>query len=187
MRTRNANGVYVAEYSKEAVARGITLLNAGAGWHEAARAAGMGIDNLRKRGEAEGYVLRKGRPSFVTEMRLNLPTDTHDLAYLAALLDGEGSVTIAKNPRNTVRVAITNVDVPLMKWLESIGGGVSARRKIVKRQQCYVWQLYGRLDIKAFLDAVVPYMRIKKQKAQDAIALLKSWVDDLEKARSVAA
>lgn len=177
MRARDKNGIYANEYSLSKVQEGIRLLNGGYNWHEASSAVGMCIENLRKRATKEGIKFRRGRNSLRRfSVRLNLPTETNDLAYLAALLDSEGYICIAKLPRNLVKVGITNTDLPIMNWLSSMGGKVIKRKEGVGKP-CYVWNLYSRLDTRAFLIAVVPYMRIKKVKAEEAIKLISSWID----------
>ena len=187
MRTRRENGTF-EPYSTAFIARGVELVNAGWSWRRAAAELGISSEALRKRARSDGLNFRRGRPSFAKDIRLNLPTNPIDLAYLAGILDGEGNITIAGQPRNAVRIGIANTDLPLMLWLLSIGGGMSRKqgRKGQKSQTpCYYWQLYSRLDTRAFLQAVVPYMRIKRNKATLAINLISSWVREQEDNRAV--
>lgn len=170
-------------YSPEAVVEGIRLVNSGIDWHSAAHNVGMSIDNLKRRALLQGISFRKGYRSFRSSVRLNLPEKPTDLAYLAALLDGEGYITIAASPRSAVRVGITNTDIGIMNWLKSIGGGVCLHGTALKKQ-CYNWQLYSRLDTRAFLEAVIPYMRMKNEKAAKAIEILSRWISAHEIYRS---
>jgi hypothetical protein len=186
MRTRRPNGVFDCTFGHDKIVEGIRLVNSGANWHEAAKAVGMCIENLRERAAKAGLQVRVGKRSFrFGETRLNLPTEPTDLAYLAGILDGEGSISICGSPRNVVRVGISNTDEGLIKWLASIGGGVSKKTPSPNCKQCYHWQVYSRFDVRAFLIAVVPYMRIKQNKAILAIETITSWVEAHEEFLSI--
>ena len=183
MTRRRVDGMFANVLTVNAVAKGVALVNAGFSWSAAAKEVGMCTDSLRKRARRDGLKFRRGKRAFCKPSRLNLPTEATDLAYLAGILDGEGSITIAESPRNVVRLGIANTNVELMKWLLSIGGGISeCQRKANQKSQtpCYHWQIYSRIDVRSFLAAVVPYMRIKRAKAELAIEVISSWVREQE-------
>jgi len=97
-----------------------------------------------------------------------------NLAYIAGLFDGEGSMTIYKGPVSpsgtaavsptyTLIVGISNNDnCPLLDIQGEFGGS------IVKYNKCYQWRVTGNIAL-AFLREIVPYLRIRKERAELAI------------------
>lgn len=103
-----------------------------------------------------------------------------DIAYFAALVDGEGTITATRNisnvyrqPTVSSRVSVFNTERSILDELQShFGGNVQSGRKPQKavHSQIYEWQLNGRSTL-PFLKAILPYLRIKKAHAELAIAL----------------
>jgi len=94
-------------------------------------------------------------------------------AYLAGLVDGEGSILIAKarEGRNTWRLTISSTYRPVLEWcLLTIGAGsiVRANRYNPKHATAYWWQCYS-WNAKAVLEQLLPYMLIKREKAKQMI------------------
>ena len=100
------------------------------------------------------------------------------LAWLAGIVDGEGSITMAKNPTNkkgkyTIRplVNITNSSVAALRLIEQIceEQGLAYYIKWLEpgksgRKQ-WIWRLnvYGQKRVKRFLEIILPYLVIKKE------------------------
>lgn len=91
-------------------------------------------------------------------------------AYLAGLIDGEGSIVIARKKdkgRNTWRLQVSNTYRPLLEWcVEATGVGSIVLHKNENPKwadsmwwNCYSWNAY---DV---LRQIVPYMIIKKELA----------------------
>jgi hypothetical protein len=103
------------------------------------------------------------------------------LAWFAGIVDGEGSITMAKNPTGksggyTIRplVNITNSSVPALnvieklmedyglayyiKWLEPDKGG----------RKRWIWRLniYGQKRVIRLLEVIMPYLVIKTEQAK---------------------
>ena len=57
-----------------------------------------------------------------------------DVAYIAGLIDGEGTVTLSHRHRNETRhliVSISNTELPLLDYvLDTIGAGKITRKRI---------------------------------------------------------
>lgn len=164
-------------FSDAQVRAGVALVNEGASWPDAAARVGMSKANLYLRANALG--LRRVRCREPRQGTLHLPTSPTDLAYIAAMIDGEGFVSMTKN--GYYLVGIANTYKPLIDWLATFGGyvsiGTQAGRKMggvmngkPAPRPIYSWRVGGRRDVHALLAAVSPYMRIKKQKALDALA-----------------
>ena len=95
-------------------------------------------------------------------------------AYLAGLVDGEGSIGLyLKNHRTdfSLRLAVYNTDDTLMAWLQiHIGGLVHkvGRRHNPKHRQEYCWYLSSTSACET-LKLILPYLVIKRAKAEIAI------------------
>jgi len=90
-------------------------------------------------------------------------------AYVAGILDGEGSVTIysyTKNERSDYGgyIAITSTTLELIKWLHKELGGNYCKKKKEKpsRKQGYRWNLYGQAAA-VVLWRLYPYLIVKKE------------------------
>ena len=104
-------------------------------------------------------------------------------SYLAGLIDGEGSLEIRKRKKPEckngimyvarIRVALT--DKPLIYWLkDSFGGWVSNRIGKGKCRDSYAWCLnYG--GNKKFLDKVLPYLKLKRERGEVIKEFLKTF------------
>jgi hypothetical protein len=101
-----------------------------------------------------------------------------DLAYVAGLFDGEGCISIAKcKPRYSgcspyyrlvVAVAMANEYIPrFLKF--HFGGRVSKRNAPTERwKDQWQWHL-GSDGAVAFLKAILPYLKLKREEAELAI------------------
>lgn len=113
-------------------------------------------------------------------MKLKIPKT--DLAYIAGIVDGEGSLYIYKkfagNPRALTKkhfrcaLKITNTDTRLIDWLKSrLGGTVSGWQSgIPHRKKVFHLNIEGPklLDI---IPAILPFMIIKRSQASYVIQM----------------
>lgn len=98
-----------------------------------------------------------------------------DKAYAAGILDGEGSICLTRWSSNRWNnmypvVAVSNCDEPLIHWLNSRWKG-SIRIGIIRsgsRRPQHRWSLSG-LKTNKFLNDVIPYLIIKKERANWAL------------------
>jgi len=95
------------------------------------------------------------------------------LAYMAGIIDGEGSISIdVQSPNKTrkyhyysIRMNIINTNLELMEWLvKNFGGNLYKNRKVEKRKQVYKWSIYSRKAAE-ILQQTLPYMIVKKPHA----------------------
>ncbi len=100
-----------------------------------------------------------------------------DLAYIAGIVDGEGTIRAA--PRRTegngcrMEVSVTSTTEWLCRWLKFNFGGCLVKRKNynpLRHKQSWDWIL-GANKAKEFLYLIYPYLRIKKAQAELVIAL----------------
>jgi len=105
-----------------------------------------------------------------------------DLAYAAALVDGEGCVGIKRSkgirpkrgsvsPEYRVYILVANTYKPVIDWMQlKFGGSVGFRQPKQdcvdgrKRKVCYRWRLASASAV-MFLRLIRPYMIIKKDQA----------------------
>lgn len=118
---------------------------------------------------------------------MQLPQDKTKWAYLAALIDGEGTISIGGHsaklksgelrPRFDLQINVANTDIRLMKWLTSVFGfnyyTLSQNKNIRSRKPCYQWKVSGRKSQEQFLLAVIPYLVMKKEQAKLALEFLR--------------
>ena len=90
-------------------------------------------------------------------------------AYLAGIVDGEGTVTLTrhhKNETHTPRVCVANNNLELLNWIKLKWGGVIVSKKKYKihHRDSYVWYVAQDRAIR-FLNEIKQYLIIKKPHA----------------------
>src|SRR6266702_1789210 len=123
-----------------------------------------------------------------TEERTNLlPNDKTKWPYLAALIDGEGTISLgcyaaetkAGTPyiRFDLQINVAGTSLVLMGWLSSIFGGnfykLPPNKNVVTKQACYQWKISGQKRQETFLLNVLPYLVIKKEQAKIALEYIR--------------
>ena len=102
-----------------------------------------------------------------------------DAAYLAGIVDGEGSIHLrnSKDRKSWVRIQIWNTSKPLIDWiLETIRTGSVTSRirhgKVNGTVPCYCLEIASQQNVHAVLRQILPYMKIKSPKAQELLDYL---------------
>jgi hypothetical protein len=116
-----------------------------------------------------GYV-----PTPYRRPTLTIPNDAAIRAYIAGIIDGEGSIPFL-NKHWCVKVGMT--DEPVIRWLHSFGGyfGVEFHRSELNkagapRKPIYNWEIHRHHDVIHLLNAVLPYLIVKKARADHVLA-----------------
>ena len=99
-----------------------------------------------------------------------------DLAYTAGIIDGEGSIGIAKQKRKTCKrgysfilyVQVNSSDEWLCQWLKFAFGGSISHSINNAGNPMWHW-IIGNRQALAFLRLVTPYLNLKKPQAELAI------------------
>ncbi len=102
---------------------------------------------------------------------LAVPSDPIVLAYLAGLMDGEGTVT-RKAERGYWCVKVAMMDGEVIDWLlAAMGGTASSHHRPDRTRREHEWNVSRQVDVFRLLVAVLPYMRVmaKRSKAVAAI------------------
>ena len=100
-------------------------------------------------------------------------------AYLAGLIDGEGSIYISVDKRHHtifhfLEVSISNTARSLIDWLLNEFGGTEKLSGSARRNECpeqWVWVIRG-YRAEPYLKAVLPYLVIKHRQAHLALEFL---------------
>jgi hypothetical protein len=115
--------------------------------------------------------------------RLGEPSEM-EWARLAAYIDGEGCISITYHCKKgrynffSLLIDIANTDIRLMYWLqEHFGGWLSVNQASAtdnRRVPCYHWRMSQKDYVEA-LEKMMPYLVIKKEQAEIAIAFRKTF------------
>lgn len=101
-----------------------------------------------------------------------------DLAYLAGILDGEGSIQIRKRKDRGMRrgfcyqlsISIANTNEWLVNWIHfNFEGGIYRKPSLLPHhKQAYLWQATSK-QAEVVLKLLLPYLRLKKPQAEIAL------------------
>ena len=115
--------------------------------------------------------------------RLRLNKDPVVLSYIAAIIDGEGSIWAdipVKKHKFQAYVIISNTSRELMDWLVKNTGVnvvyIQKRQKGVK--VLYKWDTRRITEVLELLKAVAPYMVVKKDHAEEVIRLCEARIEE---------
>lgn len=108
-------------------------------------------------------------------MRKMRELTSEERAYVAGIVDGEGYVGLVLKHKNRVRpsyfpqIQVSNVDENLMRYLEQLVPAsfflkIGSRAK--NQKDCFIWAIQRTDGAKKFLELVLPYLIVKKQRAQ---------------------
>jgi hypothetical protein len=112
-------------------------------------------------------------------------------AYLAGLIDGDGTVTIDKslirgNEKYTPWLCICSTDLSTIKWVVSVFGGqyYKLRVKSDKHKDPYQWMACGSSHIQKIAEGVLPYLRVKRERMENLLAYLRLGAERIPSLRS---
>ena len=99
-----------------------------------------------------------------------IPLEEVEKAYIACIVDGEGTVSLTKHHKNETPcpiVSVANTNLQLLEWLKARLGGVIISKKKSKphHKQSYAWYIRQDSAIR-FLNEIKRYLRIKRQQAE---------------------
>ena len=101
-----------------------------------------------------------------------LPDREEEKAYLGGLIDGEGSITRFRPKSGAWAIKIYMGDKEVIDWLHAtVGGTVNEYLPKNRTKPSHQWQLSRQADVREFLLAVRPYLKIhrKLMKTRDAL------------------
>ncbi len=106
-----------------------------------------------------------------------------DRAYLAGIIDGEGTIRIMKVASGTgfaPFLSISNTSVPLMNWLTNIFGNYALGGNIYQKKfkpntnnkSQYVFNVNRLIGIKQILTLIIDCLKIKQEQAKLVLELI---------------
>lgn len=111
------------------------------------------------------------------------------LAYLAGLFDGEGCFRIQKsftendrathkvtNPVYHAQLVIGMVDKDAVSMFSEVfGQGYVREERVPNRRSIWRWALTGRHNIQFVVEALLPYLRVKRPQALTVLDFVTGW------------
>lgn len=117
----------------------------------------------------------KGRLD-LADISIKIPTNSFDLGYLAAIIDGEGSIGFRKK---LTFAAVYNNNRDVMVWLkDTVGGNVKWNADKRGREPNHQWTIGAAKDVHFLCKKMHPYLKIKKEDAQNVITYLEQKYGD---------
>ena len=93
-----------------------------------------------------------------------------EAAYLAGIIDGEGSIHSEREPR--IEVVVEMASLLPVKMSKKWGGTISTYHPPDGKKRMYRWTLGRRELIRPFLEKIKPYLQVKGEEIDIAIQLL---------------
>ncbi|WP_112181803.1 LAGLIDADG family homing endonuclease [Paraliobacillus zengyii] len=93
-----------------------------------------------------------------------------EAAYLAGIIDGEGSITLTRMHEKENRrpcISVASTDKELLEYIKSIAGGVINNKKNYnpnKHKDSYTLYIKRKHEVFYFLEKIYPFLRIEKKK-----------------------
>lgn len=111
-----------------------------------------------------------------------MPTAT-EFAYLAGLIDGEGTVALHRHPqykRDRIqyrpRVLVVNTHRGVLEHLRTVfGGSITMQTKGIT--DLYQWRVVGMADVKRILDGCMPFLIIKRERAEHLLRFVQGRLE----------
>jgi len=102
-----------------------------------------------------------------------------EAAWLAGLIDGEGSVCryMVRGKYPTWVLQVANSDRGALEYCQQItgtGGIIQKPISILGTKPAYIWQVAAQRNVLAILEQVIPYLQIKREVAEAFVA---DWND----------
>ena len=106
--------------------------------------------------------------------------DSHVLAYLAGLTDGEGCITIVKNIKRTKKGSMTTFKYPkftavftvgltdqptIELFHKTFGGSIYVKPAKANRKQAWYWRAETK-TLEQCIAHLLPYLRLKRKQAR---------------------
>lgn len=119
---------------------------------------GRSAESLQRKAAKLGLV-RARRADAIEELGLLASLSERQAAYIAGLVDGEGSIT---RNRGCARFSLGLTSEPAIRWLAQVTGGSFREVKVgPNRKRFWVWTLSKERAVAALYKRLSPYLLIK--------------------------
>jgi len=102
-----------------------------------------------------------------------------EAAYIAGIIDGEGSISLTRMHENEHRrpcISIASTDLELLGYIQSLSGGVINNKKNYipdKHRDSYTLTIKKKEEVLSLLKIISPYLRIDKKRKRAQLILTK--------------
>lgn len=103
------------------------------------------------------------------------PTSAAARAYLAGIIDGEGTISYQEKGTRHYRVAVIMTCEETIRWLGQWGGATRPHKRNnpnPRYKPQWVWLVTGHSNVRVVLTTVLPYLVTKRETATDALAYI---------------
>lgn len=136
------------------------------------RLGGRGVNQL----EPEEVVIRETYKRRLVELKIGSAPETreglYDPAYVAGLLDGEGTILIYRSGVHyQLSARIVNTDLGSLERMKSLfGGSIGSKceKRSVRTRPCWTWNVQGPAAAEVLVN-VYPFLLVKKEQARVAL------------------
>jgi hypothetical protein len=100
-----------------------------------------------------------------------------EAAYLAGIIDGEGTITLTKMHRTEHRrpiISIASTEIELLQYIQKLIGGYISSKKNYNpslHKNSYVLTIKNKRDIFTILICISPYLKISQKKKRASLIL----------------
>ena len=100
-----------------------------------------------------------------------MPYKKEDLAYIAGVIDSDGCISINKDIKKyKPTIEIVQVQPEAINFMNKIFEGKIIKKSNHKnRKDLYRWRIQSRNNLKIFLEAILPFLKIKRKQAKIVI------------------
>lgn len=131
-------------------------------------------------GKAQRLAKRNQRQKKCEEIEDRIrQTTISERAYLAGIIDGEGSICPIRYSQKVngktyrygdIRIAVYNTNADLIKWVSRRFGEGNTQKsnRAEGHKPCYQWSVLGR-KTHVIIEAIIPYLVIKREQAKLAL------------------
>lgn len=114
---------------------------------------------------------------------ITIPSEEWKLAYLACAVDTDGSVGLKTNNYSSYYkkqpyLAVYNTAPVIIDWLLTTFKGRKGKIGTPKSgyKQEWYWQIRALREVEALIEAILPYMTVKKERAKEVLRYTKDYI-----------
>jgi len=114
-----------------------------------------------------------------------MPYKKEDLAYIAGVIDSDGCISINRDIKKyQPTVQVTQAQPEAINLINKIFGGnyriVKQSKSSLNYKDLYLWRIRSRKNLGIFLEAILPFLRIKRKQAKIVIDYCNIRRDSIE-------
>lgn len=129
--------------------------------------------------EPEEITIRETYKRRLAELKIGAAPETreglYDPAYVAGLLDGEGTILIYKSRTYfQLSVRVVNTDLGSLERMKSLfGGNIGSKRekKSIRTRPCWTWDIQGPAAAEVLVN-IYPFLIVKREQARVALEFM---------------